>query len=195
MPLTWFITGCSSGFGESFVRQLRDAGDNVVASGRNAETKLAHLKDTGATILDLDTTSPLDVVETKVQQAWDAYPGGIDVVVNNAGNIISGFVEETTYVTLYQHIESQARQFSNLSLIGNKILKARPVPTSMGHSMSLARFYPSCARRVAVLSCSSAPSAHGLTSPVLLLTALQKLRWKVCTTLWSEVDFITNKAM
>lgn len=133
MPLTWFITGCSSGFGESFVRQLREAGDNVVASGRNAETKLAHLKDTGATLLDLDTTSSVDVVEAKIQQAWDAYPGGIDVVVNNAGNIVSGFVEETTYVTLHQLAVSQAKLFANICLIGNKILRARLLPTSMGH--------------------------------------------------------------
>ncbi|KAL7955845.1 hypothetical protein V8C34DRAFT_290345 [Trichoderma compactum] len=44
--LTWFITRCSSGFGEILVRQLRAAGDNVIATGRNADTKLSHPKDT-----------------------------------------------------------------------------------------------------------------------------------------------------
>jgi NADP-dependent 3-hydroxy acid dehydrogenase YdfG len=96
--LTWFITGCSSGFGEILVRQLRAAGDNVIATGRSAETRLAHLKDTGATILDLDVTAPASEIQAKIDEAWDIYPGGIDIVVNNAGFIVSGAIEELTYV-------------------------------------------------------------------------------------------------
>lgn len=96
MVLTWFITGCSSGFGESFVRQLRAAGDNVIATGRNANVKLEHLKETGAAILDLDVTAAPDNIATKIDDAWNIYDGGIDVVVNNAGYILSGAVEELT---------------------------------------------------------------------------------------------------
>ncbi|KAJ4026396.1 hypothetical protein NW752_001337 [Fusarium irregulare] len=95
MPLTWFITGCSSGFGESLVRQLRSAGDNVIATGRNADTKLAHLKNTGADVIDLDVTSPASDINAVAEQAWSIYDG-IDVVVNNAGYILSGPVEEQT---------------------------------------------------------------------------------------------------
>ncbi|KAH7184727.1 uncharacterized protein B0J16DRAFT_286153 [Fusarium flagelliforme] len=95
MPLTWFITGCSSGFGESLVRQLRAAGDNVIATGRNADTKLAHLKDTGAEIIDLDVTAPVAEIKAVADRAWGIYDG-IDVVVNNAGFILSGPVEEQT---------------------------------------------------------------------------------------------------
>lgn len=72
-PQTWFITGCSSGFGAEFVRQLRALGDNVIATGRHAETKLAHLKDTGATIIDLGVTAPEDVIAAKVEEAWAVY--------------------------------------------------------------------------------------------------------------------------
>ncbi|KAI0897797.1 hypothetical protein F4806DRAFT_460029 [Annulohypoxylon nitens] len=95
-PQTWLITGCSSGFGELFVRQLRALGDNVIATGRNAPSKLAHLADTGAKILELDVTAPVPEIEAKMAEAWDMYPGGIDVVVNNAGYILSGAVEELT---------------------------------------------------------------------------------------------------
>lgn len=96
LPQTWLITGCSSGFGEVFVRQLRALGDNVIATGRNADTKLAHLGDTGAAILDLDVTAPEAEIEAKMAEAWDIYPGGIDVVVNNAGYILSAAFEELT---------------------------------------------------------------------------------------------------
>ncbi|KAJ9414577.1 hypothetical protein FOXG_16874 [Fusarium oxysporum f. sp. lycopersici 4287] len=95
MGLTWFITGCSSGFGEALVRQLRSAGDNVIATGRNVDTKLSHLKETGAAILDLDVSSSPEVIKSKIEEAWSIY-NGIDVVVNNAGYILSGAVEELT---------------------------------------------------------------------------------------------------
>lgn len=92
---TWLITGCSSGFGELFVRQLTAQGDQVVATGRNADTRLAHLKDTGAAILDLDVTAPQAEIERKFREAWDIY-GTIDVLVNNAGYIQCGAMEELT---------------------------------------------------------------------------------------------------
>ncbi|ROV87226.1 hypothetical protein VSDG_09961 [Cytospora chrysosperma] len=95
-PQTWLITGCSSGFGELFVRQLRALGDNVIATGRNADTKLAHLQETGAAILDLDVAAPEAEIQSKMDEAWEIYPGGIDVVVNNAGYILSAAFEELT---------------------------------------------------------------------------------------------------
>jgi len=91
---TWLVTGCSSGFGELFVRKLRASGENVIATGRNAKVKLAHLEDTGATILDLDVTAPVEQMESTLMEAWDLYPNGIDVVVNNAGYILTGLFEE-----------------------------------------------------------------------------------------------------
>lgn len=96
VPQTWLITGCSSGFGELFVRQLRALGDNVIATGRNAQARLSHLKETGASILDLDVSAPPGEIDAKMAKAWALYPGGIDVVVNNAGYILSGAIEELT---------------------------------------------------------------------------------------------------
>ncbi|KAI0410583.1 NAD(P)-binding protein [Xylaria grammica] len=95
-PKTRLITGCSSGFGELFVRQVRALGDNVIATGRNAEKKLAHLADTGASILDLDVAAPASEINAKMTEAWNLYPNGIDVVVNNAGCVLSGGIEELT---------------------------------------------------------------------------------------------------
>ncbi len=70
MPQTWLMTGCSSGFGELFVRQLRESGDNVIATGRNAETRLAHLEDTGAVIMDLDVSALALEIASKMAEAW-----------------------------------------------------------------------------------------------------------------------------
>lgn len=97
MPqLTWLVTGCSSGFGEAFVHRILARGDRVIATGRQADIKLSHLKDTGASILDLDVTSPQAEIDAKIGEAMKIHDGGIDVLVNNAGYMQSGFVEEMT---------------------------------------------------------------------------------------------------
>jgi len=89
----WLVTGCSSGLGEGFVHEILARGDKVVATGRNAEVKLAHLKETGAAILDLDVTASQDILDSKIQEAIAIY-GKIDILVNNAGFSFGGFVED-----------------------------------------------------------------------------------------------------
>ena len=86
-PLTWLVTGCSSGLGEQFVHAILARGDRIIASGRNASTKLAHLQSTSATILDLDVSKPPEELTAKMEEALEIY-GGIDVLVNNAGYIV-----------------------------------------------------------------------------------------------------------
>ncbi|RAH86820.1 hypothetical protein BO86DRAFT_414871 [Aspergillus japonicus CBS 114.51] len=86
-----FITGCSSGFGEQFVRQLRALGDNVVAT------------DTGATILDLDVTAPQTDLNAKFQQAIDIY-GGVDVLPGAAAYCASKFALEGAVESLAKEL-------------------------------------------------------------------------------------------
>ena len=94
--LTWLVTGCSSGFGEQFVHSILARGDRVIATGRNAEQRLAHLKDTGAAVLELDVSAPEAEIHSKAEEALGIY-GGVDVLVNNAGYLEVGFVEDTRY--------------------------------------------------------------------------------------------------
>ncbi|KAK4234381.1 hypothetical protein C8A03DRAFT_47269 [Achaetomium macrosporum] len=83
-PLVWLITGCSSGFGAQFVHSALARGDKVIATGRNAATKLKHLEGTGASIVDLDVSLPEDDVREIVDRAAKIH-GRIDVLINNAG--------------------------------------------------------------------------------------------------------------
>lgn len=94
MPqLTWLITGCSSGFGEQFVRDLLERGDQVIASVRSGTSRLSSLKDAGAAIIDLDINAPRAQIDEAIKQAVNIY-GGIDVLVNNAAYIVAGMAEE-----------------------------------------------------------------------------------------------------
>lgn len=98
MPqLTWLITGCSSGFGEDFVSTILSRGDRVIATARGDVQRLNHLEDAGAKVLQLDVTASQTELNETIEKAVAIY-GGIDVLVNNAGYIESGLVEEVRWV-------------------------------------------------------------------------------------------------
>lgn len=91
MP-TWFITGCSSGFGTEIAKTALADGHNVVATARDAG-KLKDLEKLGAYILSLDITAPDDEIENVVAQAVKKF-GSLDILLNNAGYILEGAIEE-----------------------------------------------------------------------------------------------------
>lgn len=91
--LTWFITGCSSGFGTEIAKTAIADGHNVVATARDAG-KLKDLETLGAYTLSLDITAPDHEIEKVVGQAITKF-GSIEILVNNAGYILEGAIEES----------------------------------------------------------------------------------------------------
>ena len=90
----WFITGASSGLGYEFTKKALELGDKVVGIARNIE-KLNELKSQYEEMLlplRLDVTNRSDVFAT-VETAIKHF-GKIDIVINNAGNMIMGMIEE-----------------------------------------------------------------------------------------------------
>lgn len=93
---TWLVTGASRGLGRAITQAALDAGDQVVAMARDisplAELERAHPDRLATLVLDVrDRTAVL----TTVRRAADVY-GRLDVVVNNAGTLLLGMVEEAT---------------------------------------------------------------------------------------------------
>ena len=98
MPqLTWLVTGTASGFGEQLVYSILARGDRVIATARQAHGRLQPLKEAGAAILDLDVRASQSELDVKAKEALAIY-GGIDVLVNNAAQIVGGILEETRYI-------------------------------------------------------------------------------------------------
>jgi NADP-dependent 3-hydroxy acid dehydrogenase YdfG len=90
----WFITAASSGFGEHIALEALSRGHKVIATARDL-SRLTDLRSKGAITLALDVTWPLPEIEKVAKQANDAY-GYINHLVNAAGYILLGAVEETT---------------------------------------------------------------------------------------------------
>jgi NAD(P)-dependent dehydrogenase (short-subunit alcohol dehydrogenase family) len=93
-PRTWFITGCSRGFGREWTIAALERGDRVAATARDLATLDDLVEKYGDALLPLQ----LDVTDREADfaavRAAHEHFGRLDVVVNNAGYGQFGFVEE-----------------------------------------------------------------------------------------------------
>ncbi|HUQ60076.1 SDR family oxidoreductase [Lentzea sp.] len=106
----WFITGASRGLGRAFTEAALRAGDRVVAAARD----VSPLGDLAAEHPGRLVALPLDVTDRSavfdvVEQAVERF-GRLDVVVNNAGALFTGMVEEFT--------EAEARAQMEVNFFG-----------------------------------------------------------------------------
>ena len=94
-PLTWFITGCSSGFGRELTRVVLARGYRAAVTARDPKqvTELVAGYEKRTIVLRLDVTDKAQVAES-VRSAEEHF-GAIDVLVNNAGIGYFAAVEES----------------------------------------------------------------------------------------------------
>ncbi|WP_197420402.1 oxidoreductase [Mycobacterium sp. NAZ190054] len=171
MKRTWFITGCSSGFGAALASAALGAGDNVVATARRAEV-LSPLVETApdrVLALALDVTDERRI-DTAVAAATDRF-GGVDVLVNNAGLASVGAVEELEGPALRELMAVMF--FAPVALVQAVLpgMRQRRRGTivqmsSMGGQVSMPGFGAYCAAKFALEGLSEALAAevapHGI---------------------------------
>ncbi|MET9067713.1 SDR family oxidoreductase [Streptosporangium sandarakinum] len=109
-PRTWFVTGAGRGLGRAFTEAALERGDRVAATSRDVEPLRDLVSEHEGRLL----TMPLDVTDraavlTAVASAHEHF-GRLDVVVNNAGVLSSGMVEEFT--------EAEARAQMEVNFFG-----------------------------------------------------------------------------
>lgn len=93
-PLTWFITGCSSGLGTEIARRALEKGHTVIATSRDPSRTpelVQEVESKGGKWLQLDVD---DLNSGKVIENLEASGTKIDVLVNNAGYAIHHVVEQ-----------------------------------------------------------------------------------------------------
>jgi NAD(P)-dependent dehydrogenase (short-subunit alcohol dehydrogenase family) len=106
----WFITGTSRGFGQEWAKAALARGDRVAATARDTASLDALASEFGDALLPI----ALDVADrtavfAAVKQAHDRF-GRLDVVINNAGYGLFGFIEEIS--------EEEARAQLDTNLFG-----------------------------------------------------------------------------
>lgn len=101
MSKVWFVTGAGSGIGAGVAKAALEAGDRVVATGRDLEKVRAAYGDAAPenlVFVQLDVADPVQA-QAAVDAAVERF-GRIDVLVNNAGYSILGKFEEMTNADL-----------------------------------------------------------------------------------------------
>ncbi|WP_172381326.1 SDR family NAD(P)-dependent oxidoreductase [Streptomyces sp. MNP-20] len=117
----WFITGASRGLGRAFAEAALTAGDRVAAAARTTGPleELAAAHPGRVLALGVDVTDR-DAVFAAVAEAVGHF-GRLDVVVNNAGALSMGMVEEFT--------EAEARALMDLNFFGALWVSQAVLPT------------------------------------------------------------------
>lgn len=100
MKKVWFIPGASRGLGVDIARAALAAGDDVVATGRDAAAVERALGPSEHLL-----AVALDVTRRGAAEAALERFGRIDVVVNNAGYALYGAVEEYTEEEFRRQLE------------------------------------------------------------------------------------------
>ncbi|TDC08776.1 SDR family oxidoreductase [Nonomuraea longispora] len=106
---TWFITGAGRGLGRAFTLAALERGDRVAAAARTVKRQdFDDRYGDRLLVLPLDVTDR-DAVFAAVGTAVEHF-GRLDIVVNNAGTLYSGMIEEFT--------EAQARAQLEVNFFG-----------------------------------------------------------------------------
>ncbi|KAJ8122483.1 hypothetical protein ONZ43_g1334 [Nemania bipapillata] len=105
-PLTWLITGSSSGFGLALARLAQSKGHNVIATSRNPDRTpelVNEVVERGGRWIQLD----LDDLESgKIIEDLEAGGTAIDVLINTAAMSISGPLESFTEAEVRRQMDT-----------------------------------------------------------------------------------------
>ncbi|KAK1228108.1 hypothetical protein PQX77_008879 [Marasmius sp. AFHP31] len=113
--LVWLITGTSTGLGRDLAIAALNRGDKVIATARGRSlAQINDLKEKGAETLELDVTDSLDRLKEVAKKAVSFY-GRVDVLVNNAGYILVGAIEESTPEETYNQFNTNVFGALNIS--------------------------------------------------------------------------------
>jgi NAD(P)-dependent dehydrogenase (short-subunit alcohol dehydrogenase family) len=121
----WFITAASSGFGREIALNALARGHRVVATARNA-AKIQDLADAGATTLSFDVTAPQPDIEAVAARVASTH-GRIDYLINAAGYILDGAVEEATPAEVFAHFNTNVFGTTNTIRAFLPHMRAQPV--------------------------------------------------------------------
>lgn len=121
----WFITAASSGFGHEIALIALQRGHIVIATARDPH-RIQDLATAGAHVLAFDVTAPLEDLEA-IAKAIFAKHGRVDYLINAAGFILEGAVEEVTPQEVYNSFNTNVFGVMNTLRVFLPGLRAQPL--------------------------------------------------------------------
>ncbi|RKU39777.1 hypothetical protein DL546_000885 [Coniochaeta pulveracea] len=118
----WFITAASSGFGKSIALEALSRGHKVIATARDTSS-LTLLQEKGAAVLSVDVNASEENLAAKLKEASEIH-GKITHVVNPAGYILAGAVEEASQREVLNHYATNVFGVANIARAAAPYLRA-----------------------------------------------------------------------
>jgi NAD(P)-dependent dehydrogenase (short-subunit alcohol dehydrogenase family) len=185
MSKVWFVTGAGSGIGAATAEAALNAGDRVVATGRNVD-KVRNAIGSGAgnnlEILPLDVSN-----EAQARAAADRAVkrfGRIDVVVNNAGYSLLGNFEELTNDDFERQLATNFRGVLNVMRAALPVMREQ----RSGHIVNIS----SVAGAVGLKHCSAYAASKFAVEGLTLSVAEEVGRFGIHMTLVEPGFFRTE---
>jgi NAD(P)-dependent dehydrogenase (short-subunit alcohol dehydrogenase family) len=111
------VTGATSGIGRATALRFAEAGAHVAIVGRNAQALsgvAAEIKLNGVEALTIRADVTVQPIARRIITQTVEQFGGIDVLVNAAGHLVNGSIEETTLATWDAMMNVNLRAVFNL---------------------------------------------------------------------------------
>ncbi|KAK1755086.1 hypothetical protein QBC47DRAFT_361125 [Echria macrotheca] len=134
----WFITAASSGFGRAIALEALRRGHKVIASARST-SRLTDVKAAGAAVMELDVTADDATLSSKFSAAQAIY-GRLTHVVNPAGYILEGAIEEATAQEVFEQFNTNVLGTFNIARAAAPFLREAAASQPKDHKPVLANF-------------------------------------------------------
>ncbi|WP_103343782.1 SDR family oxidoreductase [Amycolatopsis sp. CA-126428] len=192
-PATWFVTGTSRGPGLELVTQLLQRGDNVAATTRSTDRRLAAIGER------VDTTRLLPLTvdlrnEAAVKQAVDQTIGrfdNLDVVVSNAGYGFLAAVKETSAREVRDMLDVQVVGVWNVLRATLPILREQ----KSGHVVNVSSILGLTAVPGWGLYCAGKFALEGLTEALAAEVADFGVKVTIVEPGYFRADFLTKDSL
>jgi NAD(P)-dependent dehydrogenase (short-subunit alcohol dehydrogenase family) len=192
MSNVWLITGAGRGIGAQIAKAALQAGNKIVATGRNLELLRAAYQDVPAdkiAFLELDVSNEAQA-ETVVQAAVKQF-GRIDVLVNNAGYGLMGNFEEVSPGAIEHQF---ATNVFGLMHVMRAVL---PVMRSQrsGHIFNISSIGGALGFNGASVYCASKYAVEGLSASVEMEVARFGIKVTIIEPGFFRTDFLDAKSV
>lgn len=134
----WFITACSSGFGEAIAHEALRRGHRVIATARHA-SRLSGLAAAGATVMSVDVTADDATLAAALQAASEVY-GRLTHVVNAAGYVLEGAVEECSHEEVRASYDTNVLGAANITRAAAPYLRSAAAAAGASSPVVVAHF-------------------------------------------------------
>ncbi|GAM40288.1 short-chain dehydrogenase [Talaromyces pinophilus] len=131
----WCITGASSGFGREIALSALQRGHRVIATARDT-SKISDLEQKGSYVLALDVSDSIEKLTEFASTAMQVYQR-VDYLINAAGYILEGAVEEATPEEVQRQFAVNVFGTTNLIRAFLPHLRAQSVLSEIGKQIHI----------------------------------------------------------